>query len=190
MSALSDRLATLPLEHRSALEWFNARRDHDIAKPGPVNGVHIFNPQTGIQKPAGWVHAVSIRQTLTSDYDDHAPVVASDGSWTYRYFQERTDPKQAARIATNRALLANGDDDVPVAVMIQVKPRPGVRYRVWGLAKVTGYSDGYFHLQGYSDQGELPVADFTYPVSPPQLASAAESSAPISLQDARQRIET
>lgn len=190
MSALSDRLAVLPLEHRLALEWFDARRGTDIAKPEPINGIHVFNPQTGIQKPAGWVHAVSIRQTLTSDYDDFAPVVANDGSWTYRYFQERTDPKQAARIATNRALLANGDDDVPVAVMIQVKPKPGVRYRVWGLARVTDYSDGYFRLQGYSDQGELPAADLTYSIPPPQMASAAEPGAPISPQDARQKIET
>jgi putative restriction endonuclease len=189
MSALTDRLAALPLEHRLALEWFDARRGQDIAKPGPINGIHVFNPQTGIQKPAGWVHAVAIRQTLTSEYDDHAPVVATDGSWNYRYFQERTDPKKAARIATNRALIANRDDDVPVAVMIQVKPKPGVRYRVWGLAKVIGFSDGYFHLQGYNHQGGSTAVDIAYSVSTSQMASAAEPGSPISQEDARQRVE-
>lgn len=189
MSALSERLATLPPNHRAALEWFDAHRGMDIPKPQPVNGVHVFNPQTGIQKPAGWVHAVSVRQTLTSAYDDHAPVIAPDGSWTYRYYQERTDPDQAARIATNRALLANRDDDVPVAVMIQIKPKPGVRYRIWGLAKVAGFSDGYFYLQGYNDLGDLASPDFPYPIASPQLAAVAESTAPLSLEDARRKID-
>lgn len=189
MSALSDRLATLPSDHRAALEWFNTRRGSNIPKPEPINGIHVFNPQTGIQKPAGWRHAVSVRQTLTSAYDDHAPVVAADGSWTYRYYQERTDPDQAARIATNRALFANRDDDVPIAVMIQIKPKPGVLYRVWGLAKVTAFSDGYFNLQGYSDLGELPSPDFAYGSSQTQLALVAEPPTPLSVEDARRRID-
>lgn len=189
MSALSDRLAALSPNHRAALEWFDAHRGIDVPKPQPINGVHIFNPQTGIQKPRGWVHAVSVRQTLTSAYDDHAPVVAPDGSWTYRYYQERTDPDEAARIATNRALLVNRDDDVPVAVMIQVKRKPGVRYRIWGLAKVVGFSDGYFYLQGYNDFGDLAAPDTPYPISSSQLAAVAESAAPLPLEDARRKIE-
>lgn len=188
MSALTDRLAKLPSEHRTALEWFDARRGSAIPRPGPVNDVHVFNPQTGIQKPAGWTYAISVRQTLTSHYHDQAPVVAPDGSWTYRYFQERTDPDEAARVATNRALFANRDDDVPVAVMIQVKPKPGVLYRVWGLAKVVDFSDGYFHLQGYDDYGELSPIDLAYPISEPQTTSVAEPQAPQSLEDARRRI--
>lgn len=160
----------------------------DIPKPQPIDGVHVFNPQTGIQKPKNWVHAVSVRQTLNSAYDDHAPVVASDGSWTYRYYQERTDPDQATRIATNRALLANREDDVPVAVMIQVKGKPGVRYRVWGLAKVTGFQDGHFHLQGYSDLGELPSQDIPYPPSTPTV-SVEEAATFLPFEDARRKIE-
>lgn len=193
MSTLSDRLASLSPQHQGALRWFEDRRGELVGKPEPVDDVHVFNPQTGIQKPAGWRHAVSIRQTLTSKYDDHLPRRAPDGSWTYSYFQERTDPAKAARLATNLSLIACMEDDVPVAVMIQEKPKPGVRYRVWGLAKVVGFADGHFHLQGYTDAGELPersaTIDLEYAVGPASFAAVAEPPLPISSADARQRIE-
>lgn len=194
MSALSAKLASLPQEQQSALRWFDDRRGELIGKPEPVNGVHVFNPQTGIQKPAGWRHAVSIRQTLSSQYDDRLPKRAPDGSWTYSYYQERTDPAKAARVATNRGLIACMEDDVPVAVMVQEKPKPGVRYRIWGLAKVIAFKDGHFHLQGYSDAGELTnganSADMDYAVAPTSLANVAEPALPISQADARLKIET
>jgi hypothetical protein len=194
LSTLSERLVHLPQIHRETLEWFHERRGQLTPRPEPVNGVHVFNPQTGIQKPAGWAHAVSVRQTLSSHYEDGSPIVAPDGSWTYSYYQERKDPDQAARIATNRALFANRDDDVPVAVMIQEKPKPGVQYRIWGLAKVVGFSDGSFHLQGYNDLGELPSTDtpepdLIYPSPQTDYSGVAELWAPIDLEDSRRRIE-
>jgi len=195
MSALSERLATLSPIHRTVLEWFNDRRGQLIGKPETVNGIHVFNPQTGIQKPSKWKHAVSVRQTLTSVYDDHAPVLAADGSWNYRYFQERTDPEKAAKLATNRALFDCLKDNVPVAVMIQEKvPKVRhVRYRVWGLARVTGFRENYFLLQGYDDAGEIPPRPsdpfLTFDVAPAIYAAVAEPSVPVSLDDARKRID-
>lgn len=192
MSTLSDRLATLPEAQRQALEWFHHRRGQLTAKPEPVNGVHVFNPQTGIQKPAGWIHAVSVRQTLSSDYEDSSPVAITGGSWTFSYNQERKDPSQAARIATNRALLANFNDDVPVAVMIQEKSKPGVQYRIWGLAKVVDFQDEKFRLQGYDDLGEIPpqtpqfIAPYPYPQN--DYPDLAEPSAPFDLEDFRVRV--
>ncbi|RYF30172.1 MAG: HNH endonuclease [Comamonadaceae bacterium] len=195
MSALSDRLATLAPTHRAALKWFDDKRGQLISKPGPVNGIHVFNPQTGIQKPAKWKHAVSVRQTLTSAYDDHAPVLNGDGSWTYRYFQERVDPEKASKVATNIALADCLTDDVPVAVMIQEKV-PGVRhvrYRVWGLAKVVSFNEGHFLLSGYDDSGELSQHSIdpgpTFSVPPAIYSSVSEASPPVSLEDARKRIE-
>lgn len=192
MSALSDRLEALPGEHRTALEWFHTRRGQLIGKPEPVGGIHVFNPQTGIQKPAGWAYAVSVRQTLTSLYDDGAPKPSADGSWTYEYFQERKDPDKAAALATNRGLFACLDDDVPVAVMVQEKPKPGVLYRVWGLAKIVRFTEGHFHLQGYNDAGELPPSALAFspdfPVVPTTYAAVTEPGLPIDLTDARERI--
>lgn len=193
MSRLSERLAALPSTQRSVLEWFDARRGELIGKPPTVNGIHIFNPQTGIPKPAGWIHAVSIRQTLSSTYDDHAPVRASDGSWTYQYFQERTDPAKAARMATNKALLDCLRDDVPVGVMIQEQSKSPVRYRVWGLAKVVDFRNHHFSLQGYNDAGELPFegvsSEITYEAGFAPYAAASELSTPMGPEDARKRIE-
>lgn len=156
MSALSDRLALLPLEHRAVLEWFNARRGGLIRVPEPINGIHVFNPLKGIQKPKGWDYPATIRQTVSSSYDDHAPVTAADGSWTYNYFQEGLDA-DAAKAPTNRAMLNARDDDVPVVVLIQEPLNGYVQYRVWGSAKVVDYLDGHFHLQGYNDDGDLPA---------------------------------
>jgi predicted restriction endonuclease len=58
-----------------------------------------------------------------------------------------------------------------------------------GLARVTGFADGYFSLQGYNDQGELPSQNFKYASSQSELAAVAEPALPISPEDARRRIE-
>ncbi len=188
MSALRDRLGTLSSVHRAALEWFDGHRGMEVPPPKPVNGVHVVSPK-GIHVPKGWTHAVSIRQSLKGGYDDRDPISAPDGSWTYRYYQERHDPEEAARAPANRALFANRDDDVPVAVMIQVRRKPTVLYRIMGLARVTGFADGYFGLQGYNDQGELPSQNYKYASSQSELGAVAEPALPISPEDARRRIE-
>jgi putative restriction endonuclease len=46
-------------------------------------------------------------------------------------------------------------DGLPVGVLLQVKPKPGVEYEILGLAAVKEWKDGYFILEGYSKQGEL-----------------------------------
>lgn len=194
MSDLTDRLSTLAPNHRAALEWFNVRRGEHIPRPEPIGGIHVFNPRKGIQKPGPLNHVISLRQTLVSPYDDHAAVVAADGSWTYRYAQEGLDVENPASSPANKALFANRDDDVPVAVMIQVRTKPVVNYLVLGLAKVTGFSDGYFYLQGYNDFGELPLSgttDFPYPTAATsKTPHVAEHALPFStVEDARLRID-
>lgn len=188
MSALRDRLGTLPSAHRAALEWFDDHRGIEVPTPKSVEGVSVFSPK-GIHVPKAWKYAISVRQSLGGQYDDREPVSSTDGSWTYRYYQERHDPEEAARAPANRALFANRDDDVPVAVMIQVRRKPTVLYRIMGLARVTGFADGYFSLQGYNDQGELPSQDIRYVPSQSELGAVAEPALPISPEDARRRIE-
>lgn len=189
MSALSDRLGTLPSAHQAVLEWFDDRRGMEVPTPKSVEGVSTFSPK-GIHVPKAWKHAISVRQSLGGQYDDRDPVSSSDGSWTYRYYQERHDPEEAARAPANRALFANRDDDVPVAVMIQVRRKPTVLYRIMGLARVTGFADGYFSLQGYNDQGELPQTDFKYAQPQSEYEAVAEPALPISPEDARRRMES
>lgn len=188
MSALRDRLGTLTSAHRAALEWFDDHRGIEVPTPKSVEGVSVFSPK-GIHVPKAWKYAISVRQSLGGQYDDRDPVSSPDGSWTYRYYQERHDPEEAARAPANRALFANRDDDVPVAVMIQVRRKPTVLYRIMGLARVTGFADGHFRLQGYNDQGELPQTNFKYAQSQSEYEAVAEPALPISPEDARRRIE-
>jgi hypothetical protein len=45
-------------------------------------------------------------------------------------------------------------DGVPIGVLRQVKPRPGVEDEVLGLAAVKEWTNGYFILEGFSPEGE------------------------------------
>ncbi len=45
------------------------------------------------------------------------------------------------------------EDGMPVGVLLQSKPKPGVEYEVLGLAAVTQWQNGYFILEGFSNAG-------------------------------------
>ena len=194
LSALSDRLSSLPTEHRIALEWFSNRRGDLIGWPEPLDGLFLVNRPKGIHKPRGWIYALSVRQSLVGPYADRPPVEAADGSWTYEYFQEGQNAADRDLYATNRGLMACKDDKVPVAVLIQEKGKPAVQYRVQGLAKVVDWVDGHFKLLGYDLAGNLPDGalnerDFAYGISAPVYGGMAEPSLPIDVMDARKRID-
>ena len=69
------------------------------------------------------------------DYESAANVRRDDGSWVYPYFQENADPSQRDREATNRGLMKCMEEGIPVGVLMQAKPKPGVEYDVLGLAR-------------------------------------------------------
>jgi len=194
VSELTDRLAALSPEHRGALEWFWERRGQLIGWPEPLDGLFLVNRPKGIHKPKGWIHTLSVRQSLVGPYADRPPVGPIDGVWTYDYFQEGQDPAERDNYATNRGLMACALDDVPVAVLIQEKGRPNVQYRVWGLAKVAGWHEGHFTLRGYDAAGEaasLPANDFDviHDVAASAYGGMAEPGPPLNVEDARKRIE-
>lgn len=194
MSALSERLATLTPAHRHALQWFWERQGDLIGWPAPLNGLFLVNRPKGIHKPKGWVHALSVRQSLKGPYADRPPKGSFNNSWSYDYFQEGQDPSSRDKHATNRGLMACWTDNVPVAVLIQEKSRPGVRYRIWGLARVTNWTGGHFKLEGYNPAGELGKvlpgsgADIEYGIPGHTPVSIAEPYEPLSTDDARKRI--
>ena len=47
------------------------------------------------------------------------------------------------------------EEGVPVGVLIQAKPKPGVVYHILGLARVIDWKDGYFFLEGYDRSGSI-----------------------------------
>ena len=166
-------LGELDSEHREALEWFASRTGQDIGWPAPIDGLFLLNKAKGIHKPKGWRYALSVRQSLDSPYADSDPAVLKDGDWSYRYFQEGQDPASRDKDFTNKALMRNLEDGVPVAVVRQVKRKPNVRYHVLGLARVADWKDGYFELRRYE----------------PEDVGGALPAPPASLEDARRRIK-
>lgn len=149
---LQDALARAPHEIRVALEWFHERAGQEIGwpSPSPVDTLeHVVTSAKGIYKPAGFDVALSVRQVLGGPYADKEIVDRDSGGWVYAYHQERHDPAERDLDARNRALMQNIATGSPVAVLIQTKRKPPVRYRVQGLAVVTGWSDGFFYLEGF-----------------------------------------
>lgn len=187
LSTLSNRLATLSPEHRNALEWFWDKQGDLIPWPDTLDGLFLVNRPKGIHRPRGWTYTLSVRQSLNSPYADQPPIGSIDGDWTYRYFQEGADPRDRDKHATNRGLMDCIRDDVPVAVLIQEQPRPGVRYRVWGLAKVTSWNEGYFELIGYPKSGKL-ASTSDYSTKQHDYSGVQETAAPIDAEDSRRKI--
>ena len=169
-------LDTLAPAHQRALAWFRDRTGQQIEWPEPLNGLFLLNKAKGIHKPAGWAHALSVRQSLGGPYADRDVVTLSDGIWTYDYYQEGADPAARDTDFTNRALMQNMGDGVPVAVLRQVKAKPSTRYEVLGLAQVESWEGGYFRLRSWSGASN-------------GTGTAAEQALPISLTDARRRID-
>lgn len=149
MPILASAFPGLTAKHRAALAWFADREGQEIGWPEPQDGLFLLNKAKGIHKPKGWDYALSVRQSLGSPYADGDPETNVDGGWTYSYFQEGLDPATRDKDFTNRALMRNRADKIPVAVVRQIRSKPHGRYMVLGLANVVGWNEGYFELQHY-----------------------------------------
>jgi hypothetical protein len=182
MSALVEALAKTEGEHRQALDWFATNTGKVISwstiKAQVDNGFRLVNQAKGIYKPHYTDYALSVRQTLDGPYADKDVERRADGSWAYAYFQENADVSQRDREATNRGLMKCMSDGVPVGVLLQNKPKPGVEYDVLGLAAVTEWKSGYFILEGFSSRGEL-----NFGSAPPDAAHDRAKASTIPLAD-------
>lgn len=159
MSELSDVLARVNGEHEVALRWFLENTGRTVTwsemKAYADKGARLVNQAKGIYKPHYTDCALSVRQTLDGPYADKEVERRPDGSWAYSYFQENPNPAERDKEATNRGLVLCMKQGIPVGVLLQNKPKPGVTYEVLGLAAVTEWKDGYFILEGYSREGRV-----------------------------------
>ena len=139
--------------HLSALRWFLAQAGQTQSwqeiEVQAAAGNRLATLAKGIYKPAYTDYALSIRQTLSSPYADKEIVFRADGSWLYPYFQENPNLDARDQEATNRGLMMCLRDGVPIGVMIQTKPKPGVEYLVMGLGSVVDWQDGYFIVEQF-----------------------------------------
>lgn len=157
VSRTEDVLCHLSERHRAALQWFVNTAGTEQSWPAPLcDGTLLATRAKGIYKPHWTEYALSVREVLKGPYPDRAPNIEPDGGWTYRYFQENRDPSGRDAEYTNRALMACQRDGVPVGVMRQVSGKPQVRYLILGIARVVGWQDGYFTLEGVQRQDETP----------------------------------
>ena len=154
MLDIEETLSRLTEDHQSALRWFVAHRGQERSWPGALSdGTLLASRAKGIYKPGWSKYALSVRQSLGGPYSDRDPKLRSDGTWSYDYFQENTDPDQRDSEYTNLGLVQCMEDGVPVGVFRQVTRSPAARYRILGLAAVVGWEAGYFHLEGFSEDG-------------------------------------
>lgn len=199
MSDLSEAIGQLRQQHQEALKWFADRKGQLVSWPGQVDGLFLVNKAKGIHKPAGWDYALSVRQSRNSPYADQPPQGSPEAGWTYHYFQEGLDPNDRDEYATNRGIMACLKSNVPLAVIIQEKPKPNPQYRVWGLAKVDSWDNGYFKLIGYDANGNISTSasDLDYSQLPSTFLNVAEETSeaddlippPLDLTDARKKID-
>lgn len=178
----------LTAEHWRALEWFDERGGLEIRWPAPLHGdLHLVNRAKGIHKPAGWQYALSVRETLSGEYDDKKPQFHDDGTWRYEYHQEGDAPAERDDSYTNRGLMTCLRDGVPVGVLRQTQGKPNVRYEVLGLALVKGWNEGWFTLEGLAP-GTLARRGLTAGLAEGRDVQAGPES-PQSDVDARERIK-
>jgi hypothetical protein len=171
MEQLDTLLQALEPTHQAALRWFHTSKDSDVlwselehdAQPGQrlvtaATGIYgHLRASTGIYKPQGWIYALNVRQALNGPYPDRASLTRADAAGLYRYFQENLDPALRDQRFTNRSLMACQWDWVPVGVLLQVAPKPNVRYRILGVALVARWDAGYFYLEGFSVDNVAPT---------------------------------
>lgn len=186
LPTLDEHLELTSGEHRAGLNWFRDNVGLEVPWPEPLpSGLFLANKAKGIHKPSGWAHALSVRQSLGGPYDDRNLVDNPDDSWSFDYAQEGPDPSKRDDDYTNRALVQNMQDGVPIGVLIQVKKKPNPRYLVKGLALITKWAGGYFQLEGFSPAGQL--APTPKPTDTDVLVNALTAT-PLDLTDARKRI--
>lgn len=192
MEQLFDLVGRLPERHRAALHWFAEHSGNDVRWPNSLSdGTKLASKAKGIYKPEWTKYALSIRQSLLSPYPDQDPMVRSDGTWSYLYFQENIDPNARDLAYTNRGLTACWQDHVPVAVMRQISAKPHAAYKVLGLALVIGWSEGYFILEGFSSEGQVRDSGSASEFREAMRSVGAGESDTASIQsipDARERI--
>jgi putative restriction endonuclease len=193
--SLGQALGRAEGEHRIALEWFreNAGRRvpwSEITDDTAI-GARIATQAKGIYKPEGIDFALSVRQTLNSPYADLAVERRPNGGWVYPYYQEGQDPSERDRAFTNRGLMKCMQDQVPVGVLIQHNAKPNVHYDVLGLALVSDWQDGYFILEGFSQEGTARASSDPTDAGHDRASAGAltrNSFAPDELEDTRERV--
>jgi hypothetical protein len=156
MKDFNEIILKLPDMHRTALTWFLRNRGTEQTWPKPLSdGTLLASKVQGIYKPKWTKYCLSIRQNLRSRYADKELQVRSDGTWSFVYAQEASDPRSRDADYANRSLIACMEDRVPIGVIKQISETPVSRYQVLGVAMVFRHYEGYFLIEGFAADGTV-----------------------------------
>jgi putative restriction endonuclease len=151
---MDEIVAQLPVNHRKAMEWFSKNAGTVVSWPGKMpGGTLLVTKAKGIYKPEWSEYALSIRQNLNSPYKNKDIQHLAGQSWQYKYCPEMIDGREMEGNYTNKALLKNMHDKVPIGIPIQVQPKPNSRYKVLGLGLVKEWQDGFFVIESLIESG-------------------------------------
>ena len=160
---LNEILSRFEGKHLEALKWFRKHTGKTIKWSEIQNfsskDSRLINQAKGIYKPAYTEYALSIRTIQDGPYPDKDVEYRADGSWVLQYFQENSDPRQRDREVTNRGMMKCMLDGIPIAALIKRKKKPGVTYEILGLGLVTNWEDGFFTVEGFSNNGVVHQED-------------------------------
>jgi len=143
-----DNFKNLSNKHKLALNWFLDKTGAVSGWPDNLpDGTLLVTKAKGIYKPQWSEYALSIRQNLNSPYNDTDIEKTPDGRWLYKYCPELTEGKDLNEHYTNRALLKNMQDRVPIGVLVQLQSKPNSSYKVLGLGLVKEWQGSVFVIE-------------------------------------------
>lgn len=161
MAQLNSFLEGLTEIHAASLQWFEDRKGQRVSWAEMKElaeqkaGMRLSTAAKGIYKPAYTDFALSVRTVQDGPYPDRDVEHRPDGSWVCQYYQENPDPSLRDTQATNRGLMLCMEHQVPVGFLVKRKSKPRAEYDVLGVGFVTSWEDGYFTIEGLSDDGEF-----------------------------------
>jgi putative restriction endonuclease len=194
MGKLEEAFQNLSEQHRKALLWFSFNSRTIQPWPDPLSdGTILASKAKGIYKPKWTKYALSVRQSLSTEYPDRDPIYHLGGSWSYMYHQENVDPKSRDIEYTNLGLLQCMNDKIPVGVLRQVKEKPNAKYEILGLAFITEWDNGYFFLESANESTDVDSSNAKLEIEKlfanlPLFVADHNQFNPNTITDARNRI--
>jgi hypothetical protein len=137
--------------HQKQLMWAHQNKGN-IVPFTQIQKLKFVIQHKGIYKPKGWKYAISVSKRLGSNYEDGEVTYDSTGAWKVNY-----KPESNLSEFTNKALIKNQRDLVPLVFFDQVSKKPQKStYKIVGTC-LPQFEKKYieFLLFGFDDEGKI-----------------------------------
>ena len=113
-----DLIINLDDLHQRQLLWAHQNKGKKVSWPELIKMKFVIQHK-GIYKPAGLKYAISVRKSLDGPYEDGEVKYDSFGAWKVNY-----KPESNLSEFTNKALIENQKDSIPIVFFEQVSKKP------------------------------------------------------------------